>query len=220
MDTTERGIYSGRVEAGRALARHLEEFQGTDAIVIAIPRGGVVVGHEVAAALSLPLDVVIPRKIGAPGQPELAIGAVAVDDQTITILDDDMVRLLRVPKEYIERAVWQEADEIRRRTALYREGRPAPEMADRVVIVVDDGVATGYTIRAAIRSLRARGPRRLVLAVPVGPPETVGRLRQEVDQLICPFQPDPFVAVGAWYESFPQVTDEEVIGILRDSAGG
>jgi predicted phosphoribosyltransferase len=199
------------------LARELENYQGSNALVLAIPRGGVVVGYEIARLLNLPLDVVIPRKIGAPGQPELAIGAVAAEDGTALILDENAVRMLHVSEDFIRQETQKEAAEIRRRSTLYREGRPAPEIADRRVILVDDGVATGYTTRAAIRSLKNKGPKEIVLAVPVAPPEIIQRLKQEVDQLICPNQPELFFAVGAWYRQFPQLSDDEVLDLLREA---
>lgn len=206
-------IFEDRVDAGRQLAEALEHYKGQDVIVLAVPRGGVVVGYEVARALNAPLDVVIPRKIGAPGQPELAIGAVAIDEKPF--LDHQMIHLLGVSQEYIEAEVRRQKEEIERRRKIYRSDRPFPKLKDKTVILVDDGIATGYTMMAAIHAIRRMQPSKLILAVPVAPPEAVSRLRPLVDELIVLETPEPFFSVGSWYEQFEQTTDEEVIELLK-----
>lgn len=196
------------------MARRLEQCKGVDGIVLAIPRGGVVVGYAVAAALGMPLDAIIPRKIGAPNQPELAIGAVAGDDGAY-ILDEQTIRYLRVPQSYIEAEIARQREEIARRRKLYRDDKPPPKIEGRTVILVDDGIATGYTTMAAARVLRSKHPAKLILAVPVAPPDSAERLRPEVDELIVLETPEPFYSVGSWYIEFEQTTDQEVIELLR-----
>jgi len=205
-------IFENRLEAGRRLAARLECYRGPDTIVLAIPRGGVVVGYQVASALGVPLDVVIPRKIGAPGQPELAIGAIGDD---VSALDEDTIRYLGVSEAYIRDEIERQRREIERRWRLYHGDRPFPNVEGETVILVDDGVATGYTTIAAARTIRKRNPAKLVLAVPVAPPESVARLRPEVDELVVLETPEPFFSVGSWYYEFEQTTDEEVIDLLR-----
>lgn len=206
-------IFQDRTEAGRLLAEALEPYRGPDTLVLGIPRGGVVVAAEVARALGAPLDVVIARKIGAPTQPELAIGAVVSGDH-LRLLDDDAIRYLRVPEEYIERETDRQFAEIARRMQLYRGDRPLPEIRSRTVIVVDDGIATGYTLRAALAGLRRLAPARLVVAVPVAPPSTCAEMRAHADDVVCLETPEPFMAVGAWYEDFDQTSDTEVKHLL------
>jgi len=205
-------IFENRLEAGRRLAARLECYRGPDTIVLAIPRGGVVVGCQVASALGVPLDVVIPRKIGAPGQPELAIGAIGDD---VSALDEDTIRYLGVSEAYIRDEIERQRREIERRWRLYHGDRPFPNVEGKTVILVDDGVATGYTTIAAARTIRKKNPAKLVLAVPVAPPESVARLRPEVDELVVLETPEPFFSVGSWYYEFEQTTDEEVIDLLR-----
>jgi putative phosphoribosyl transferase len=207
--------YTNRVQAGQKLASNLTNISA-DAIVLAVPRGGVVVGYEIAQAFNLPLDVVITKKIGAPGNPELAIGAVA-EDGTL-LLDENLVEMLNVPQNYIREEVETQKGEIKRRLQNYRETNLAPQVADRMVIVVDDGVATGATLKAALRSLRKRGAKPLVVAVPVGPPETIAALKGEADQVICPYTPDPFYAIGEFYVDFEQTPDQEVRDLLQKAA--
>jgi predicted phosphoribosyltransferase len=184
-----------------------------DLIVLALPRGGVPVGVEISRALHAPLDVFISRKLGAPGQPELGIGAVAQGGTRV--LNQDIVQQIGIPDEYIEEITHRELAEVERRLRFLRGDRPAPEVRDRTAILVDDGLATGVTARAAVRALRARNPLRLVLAVPVCPPRTARLLAPEVDDLICLRTPEDFVAVGLWYRDFEQVTDDEVVELLE-----
>ncbi|MDI6637570.1 MAG: phosphoribosyltransferase [Bacillota bacterium] len=205
-------IFKDRTHAGQLLAKQLERYRGTDALVLALPRGGVPVGAEIARALSADLDTVIPRKIGAPGDPELAIGAVSGHGGVL--LNEDLVRALGVPREYIREAVARERAEIERRSRLYRGAEPAPHIEGRAVIVVDDGIATGYTMLAALRGVRQEKPARLVAAVPVAPPDSVARLEAEADEVVVLSRPVPFFAVGQFYEDFSQVSDEEVQDIL------
>lgn len=206
-------IFQDRTEAGRLLAEVLRAYRGDDTLVLGVPRGGVVVAAEVARALDAPLDVVIARKIGAPLQPELAIGAVVSGDP-LRFLDEHAIQYLRVPQDYIEQETARQFDEIARRLEQYRGDRPLPEVRGRTVIVVDDGIATGYTLRAALAGLRRLRPARLVVAVPVAPPSTCEEMRQHADVVVCLETPEPFMAVGAWYEDFDQTSDTEVIHLL------
>jgi putative phosphoribosyl transferase len=183
--------------------------------VVALPRGGVPVAYEVANALGAPLDIVIVRKLGAPGQPELGIGAVVDGDHPQAVLNPDLMRELGVSGKYLDREVGRELEEIRRRQGIYRRGRPPAPLEGRTVIVVDDGIATGGSTRAALRGIRRSHPKRLVLAVPVAPLDTVAMLRAEVDHLVCLSTPEPFGAVGMFYEDFDQVGDEEVVRLLE-----
>jgi putative phosphoribosyl transferase len=207
-------LFEDRREAGKALAQELAPFKGQDnVIVLGIPRGGVVVGHEIAEALDLPLDVYITRKIGAPRNPELAIGAVASDGTLI--LDHELANRLGVSQDYIDRESERQTQEIKRRTSEYRGELPDLELKGKVVILADDGVATGATTLATIQAIRAQEPAKLVLAVPVGPRDTIQRLRREVDELYCLHAPEIFWAVGAFYNVFDQTSDEEVKTLLQ-----
>jgi len=206
-------LFRDRVEAGKRLASALKDFAGKDAIVLAIPRGGVVVGFEVARALDVPLDVIIPRKIGAPDNPELAIGAMT-EDGTI-ILDESLIQYLRVPEDYIQEESERQKLEIERRLKLYRGDVAYPSLKDREVIIVDDGIATGSTMKAALASIRKRGAKAIVVAIPVGPPSTIRELEKEANRVVCLHNPESFYAIGQFYEDFAQTTDEEVIRLLR-----
>lgn len=212
--TTRPRLFYDRVDAGRRLATQLRCCRDPDdrPLVLALPRGGVVVGYEVARALAAPLDVIVARKVGAPAHRELGIGAIAPGG--VRVIDPTTVRMLGIRRDEIDAIVAEETVEMQRRIARFRGDRPAPDLHDRTVILVDDGLATGVTARAAIRSIRAEGPRRLVLAVPVCAPETAEALRDEVDDLVCVEMPPDFVAVGLWYDDFSQTTDEEVLDLL------
>lgn len=207
-------ILKNRVEAGKQLAQALKTA-GKDAIVLAVPRGGVVVGFEVAKALRIPLDVIVTKKIGAPDNPELAIGAVAEDGTYI--LDDSIVRQLYVPKGYIEEEVERQRQEIQRRLQRYRGTVPYPSLKNREVIIVDDGVATGATLKATLRLIRSKGAKSVTVAVPVGPPDTIRELEKLADRVVCLLTPEPFYAIGQFYDDFSQTSDEEVTELLRRS---
>jgi predicted phosphoribosyltransferase len=203
-----------RVGAGKQLAKALKTTS-KDAIVLAVPRGGVVVGYEVARALGIPLDIIVTKKIGAPDNPELAIGAVAEDGTFI--LDEDIVRQVYVPKGYVEEEVERMRQEIQRRLIRYRGDVPYPDLKNREVIVVDDGVATGSTLKAALKLLRRRGAKSVTVAVPVGPPDTIHELEKLADRVVCLHTPAMFYAIGQFYEDFSQTNDEEVTELLRRS---
>ena len=209
-------IFADRIDAGERLAKGLAHMAGSECVVLAIPRGGVIVGEVIARELGAPLDVVVPRKICAPGNPELAIGAVAPG---IRVLDPRMVGALGVTDRYLEREIAEQEAEIERRQQAYRGGRPPQPVEGRVAIVVDDGVATGSTAVAALRWARARGAERVVLAVPVAPPQSLDRLRAEADEVVVLETPQPFLAVGEWYRDFDQTTDDQVMSALARSAG-
>ncbi len=212
-------LFRDRHEAGKLLAQKLMDLKGNpDAIVLGIPRGGVVVAYEVAKALGLPLDVFIARKIGAPGNPELAIGAVASDGTVI--LDEFSINFMGVPRQYIEKEIERQKEEIRKRLLAYRGGREGYSLQGKIVILVDDGVATGATTIASLRAIRASNPSQTILAVPVAPPDTVEKLRREADKVICLYTPSPFWAVGAFYLNFEQTSDEEVQALLAELAPG
>jgi putative phosphoribosyl transferase len=205
--------FRDRREAGQLLAEELDFLKDKeDVVVLGIPRGGVVVAYEVAQAIGAPLDVYITRKIGAPHNPELAIGAVASDGRTV--LDHDLVRQLGVPKDYIEEETERQRREIERRAREYRGDRPPLDLAGKTVVVVDDGVATGATTMATLRALQKQEPKELILAIPVGPLDTVRQLGEEADRVICLSTPRLFWAVGAFYAVFDQTQDEEVKRLL------
>ncbi|MHB9036163.1 MAG: phosphoribosyltransferase [Armatimonadota bacterium] len=207
--------FTDRKEAGQALAGALEHLRGTDCVVLAIPRGGVVVAYEVINSLGWELDVIVPRKLRAPGQEELAIGAVASWGDHERMLDNRTIAMLRVSPEYIEREVELQLSEINRRLDAYRGTTDPPNIAGRTVILVDDGIATGYTTRAAAVAARNLNASKIILAVPVGPPDSVEAISAYVDELICLKTPVPFMAVGYWYRDFEQVSDAEVIRLLE-----
>lgn len=206
-------MFQDRAEAGRRLAEALAHLGREDAVVLAIPRGGVQVGAEVARMWGWSLDIVIPRKVRAPGNQELGLGAVAPG---VRVLDERMVRALHVSPEYLEKEIAVEEEEIRRRSEAYRAGRPPVDLQGKVAVVVDDGVATGGTATAAVRWARAQGAARVILAVPVAPAEALANLGKEADEVVCLATPEPFYAVGQWYASFPQIPDQEVVRMLRE----
>lgn len=207
-------VFSNRKEAGRMLAGALSSYKGGDAVVVGIPRGGLPVASEVAGALGAPLDIVVVRKLGAPGQPELGIGAVVDGDHPRTIFNQGVIEQLGVEDEYIREEIERQLKEIKRRETTYRGGHGAIPLAGKTVIVIDDGIATGSSVRAALRGVRRAKPKRVVLAVPVAPPETVEALRGEADEIVCLETPEDFFAVGQFYRDFHQVSDEEVQQIL------
>jgi putative phosphoribosyl transferase len=210
-------MFQNRTDAGRQLSSRLLQFKDRhDVIVLALPRGGVVTGYEIARTLNVPLDVLIVRKLGFPGQPELAVGAVA-ETGTI-VLNDEIVATGRVADDFLKREIELQKGEIARRVDIYRAGSRLPDLTGITVILVDDGVATGATIKAAISSIKKEGVAKLVVALPVGPPETVEVLRQTVDDIICLETPPGFMAVGRYYLDFDQVSDDEVVNLLRKSA--
>lgn len=207
--------FRDRAEAGYRLAERLYYYRDEDPLVLALPRGGVPVGYEISRALGAPLDVFIARKLGAPEQPELGIGAVAQGGTRV--LNERIVERLGIPGEYLDLVTRREKTEVERRLILLRGDRPEPRVRDRTVILVDDGLATGVTARAAIVALRERGPRRLILAVPVCAAQTAEVIRPEVDELVSLQTPSDLYAIGLWYEDFEQVSDEEVIELLEAS---
>lgn len=211
--------YRDRRDAGQVLAQSLSAWRGhAGAVVLALPRGGVPVAAEVARALGAPLDLLLVRKIGAPWQRELAVAAVVDGDPPDIVVDELTSRLSGVDDAYIQREAGREMREIERRRDVYLRGRAPLPVAGATVVVVDDGIATGTTVRAAMKALRRRQPARLVLAVPVAPADTVAALSQEADEVVCLAQPEPFHAIGLHYADFHQVPDEEVLAVLDSLA--
>jgi predicted phosphoribosyltransferase len=209
-------VFRNRTEAGRLLAEQLRAYAfQPNVLVLALPRGGVPVAYEVAQALGAPLDVFMVRKLGVPGHEELAMGAIASGG--ICVLNDDVVEALRIPQNVIEAVAARELRELDRRERAYRRSRPAPDIRGRTIILVDDGLATGSTMRAAVVALRRLEPARIVVAVPTAAPTTCEEFRHEADECICEITPDPFYAVGLWYQDFSQTTDKEVRDLLEKS---
>jgi putative phosphoribosyl transferase len=209
--------FPNRAEAGRQLAEKLEKYAGgDDVIVLGLPRGGVPVAYEVAKHLRVPLDVFIVRKLGVPGFEELAAGAIASGG--VRVLNQDVVRVIPYAEAAIEAVTARETTELQRREQIYREGRPAPELRDKIVILVDDGLATGATMRAAVKALRQYGAAKIVMAAPVAPPDTCEELAQEADEAICLRTPPFFQAVGQYYEDFSQTSDDDVRELLTRAA--
>ena len=206
-------IYKNRQDAGRQLAEKLMKFKDENPIIIALPRGGVVTGYEAAKMLHAPLDVMITRKLGAPFQPELAIGAIAPND--VRILNLDAIRFLGISKDEMEEIIRRETKEMHRRIKLYRGDLPPLDLSGKTVIIVDDGLATGVTAGVAVLSIKQMTPEKIILAVPVSPIDTAEKFREEVDEFICLSEPPDFFAVGQYYDDFAQVTDEEVISLLE-----
>ena len=209
--------FRDRTEAGQLLAKRLTAYANRlDVLVLALPRGGVPVAYEVARALGVPLDVFVVRKLGVPGHEELAMGAIASGGECV--LNDDVVEALRIPRHVIEAASARELRELERRERAYRGDRPAPKVRGRTVILVDDGLATGATMRAAVHALRRLGPARIVVAVPTAAPSTCEEFRHEADECVCVITPEPFHGVGLWYEDFSQTIDDEVRDLLERAA--
>ena len=208
-------VFADRADAGRKLAARLLKYKDKQPVVLGVPRGGVPVAFEVARALNAPLDVIIVRKLGAPGEPELGVGAVVDGDHPETILNPEVMSALRVSRAYLEREIQNQLKEIHRRNLLYRAGRVRIELKGRTVIVVDDGIATGGSIRAALRGVRQQAPKKVVLAVPVGPADTIASLRGEVDEIVCLSTPSMFFGIGEFYSDFHQLADAEVIRLLE-----
>jgi predicted phosphoribosyltransferase len=207
--------FTDRRDAGRALAASLKEYaRRDDVIVLALPRGGVPVAFEVAAALDAPLDLFLVRKLGSPGHSELAMGAIASGG--IRVLNDDVVRWLGISPAQIDAVAQREQQELERRDAAYRRGGSLPSLSGRIVILVDDGLATGSTMRAAVQAVKQQSPARVVVAVPVGARETCRELRALADEVVCSRTPFPFSAVGQWYLNFDQTTDDEVRALLSE----
>jgi predicted phosphoribosyltransferase len=201
--------FTDRRDAGRVLARKLSAYKGqTDVFILALPRGGVPVAYEVALALNAPLDIFLVRKLGLPGREELAVGAIASGG--VRVLNHDIIRVLNVPEEVINIVAQRELLELGRREQRYRGDRPPPDVHGRKVILIDDGLATGASMRAAVVGIRAQDPGRIIIAVPVASQELCDAFEFEVDEMVCAMTPDPFLGVSRWYEDFSQTTDEEV----------
>ncbi len=210
-------MYQSRIDAGKGLSSRLLQYKDKhNVIVLALPRGGVVTGYEIARTLNVPLDVLIVRKLGFPGQPELAVGAVA--ETGTVVLNEEIIATGGVSENFLKREIELQKGELARRVDIYRAGNRLPDLTGMTVILVDDGVATGATIKAAISSIKKESVAKLVVALPVGPPETVSVLRQMVDDIICLETPPGFMAVGQYYLDFKQVSDDEVVDLLRKSA--
>jgi putative phosphoribosyl transferase len=212
-----RTVYADRREAGAVLAAEIKQYRGASgAVVLALPRGGVPVAYEVARALETPLDVFVVRKLGAPGHRELAMGAIASGG--VRVLNRDVIGWYGISPEAIEATAREELAELERREQAYREGREALDLKGKTVILVDDGLATGSTMKAAVEAVRQRGPARIVVAVPVGAPQTCSEMRELADEVVCARTPEDFAAVGQWYVDFSQTTDEEVRELLHEAA--
>ena len=211
--------FRDRTEAGKLLAKQLTAYVNLhDVLVLALPRGGVPVAFEVAKALHAPLDVIVVRKLGVPGQEELAMGAIATGG--VRILNNDVVQFLGIADEVINKIAVQEQQELERRERLYRGDRPAYAVRGRTVILVDDGIATGATMHAAVTALKLRQPARILIAVPTAAPSTCDEFAAEVDELVCVIRPEPFIAVSYWYRQFSQTSDEEVRHLLEQANHG
>jgi predicted phosphoribosyltransferase len=207
--------FADRREAGRELARHLQHYRDrSDVVVLALPRGGVPVAFEIAEALGAPLDIFVVRKLGMPGHPEFAVGAIASGG--VRVLNEDVVRWYGIPDHIIDSVAVQEQAELERRERSYRGDRPPIDLRSRTVILVDDGLATGASMRAAVQAVRSHNPARVVVAVPVGAPETCEAFSDITDETVCARTPEPFSAVGLWYRDFSQTSDDEVRDLLSE----
>ena len=218
--TPQTAVFADRRDAGRRLALALEFLRGQDPLVLALPRGGVPVGFEVARALGAELDILLVRKIGAPGHEEYGLGAVVDGSNPQVIFNDDVMRDVAPSADYVEEEIRRQLKEIERRRSAYLGNRPPSSSTDRNVVLVDDGIATGGTIRAALRALRSLRPRRLIVAIPVAPPDVLVSLRREADDVICLQSPPNFRAVGLHYDDFSQIGDEEVVSLLGAAQPG
>lgn len=208
--------FKNRRDAGRILAQRLCKYAGrSDVVVFALPRGGVPVASEVALALNAPLDIFLVRKLGLPGHEELAIGAIATGG--VRVLNEEIIHALNIPEEVIDLVAQQELKELERRERSYRGDRPALDVWNKTVILIDDGLATGASMRAAVLGVRAQNPARIVIAVPTAPPESCNALEFQVDEIVCSITPKPFLGVGKWYEDFSQITDEQVHVLLEEA---
>lgn len=206
-----------RYEAGKVLAEHLKSYvKKSNVIVLALPRGGVPVAYEIAKALFIPLDIFVVRKLGVPGHEELAMGAIATGGTVV--FNDEIIRELHISKSAIDQVIQLEQQELQRRELTYRGNRPFPTLKDKTIILVDDGIATGATMRAAIKALRQQNPASIIMAVPVAAFSTCVEMEGLVDKIICPLKPHQFYAVGAWYENFSQTSDEEVFELLKNAS--
>lgn len=211
------GLFHDRFHAGQLLAEKLNRYRGTDKLlVLGLPRGGVPVAFEVAQVLGAPLDVFVVRKLGLPGYRELAMGAISTGG--LRVLNHEVIRTFRLSREVIDRIAQIEQRELERQERIFRQDQPLPEICGRVVILVDDGLATGSTMRAAAQALRQHHPQRLIVAVPVGAAETCEAMQNEADEVICEICPDDFMAVGAWYEDFSPVSDQVVRNLVKEAA--
>jgi putative phosphoribosyl transferase len=206
-------IFKDRVEAGQILAKALSKYKNQKALVLGLPRGGVPVAFEVAKALRAPLDVYVVRKLGVPGQEELAMGAIATGD--VRVLNDEVIEDLRISEEELETETRKEKEELTRRESLYRGWRPPLDVTNRTVLLIDDGIATGSTIKAAIAALKKQQAGRIVVGVPVAPPSSIEELMTEVDEVVCVSAPELFIAISMWYDEFPQTSDQEVRELLE-----
>jgi len=207
-------IFKDRTDAGQKLAEKLEDYKGKkNVLILALPRGGVVVAYEIAKKLNLPLDLVVPRKIGAPGNEEYAIGAITETGEGI--FDDAAINMLRVPKEYLDKKIAEEKKEARRRLKEYRKGRAPLKLKNKIIIIIDDGLATGLTMRAAIKSVKKQRVKQIIVAIPVTAKDSLKVIQEEADKVIYLDAPSYFGAVGAFYENFDQTTDQEVIEIMK-----
>lgn len=216
MEEGEMTPFKDRRDAGKKLAQQLTAYAGRqNLLILALPRGGVPVAYEIALALNAPLDIFIVRKLGLPGREELAIGAIATGG--VRVLNRDIIRMLSVPDEVINFVARRELQELQRREKLYRGDQPSPDVRDRTIILVDDGLATGASMRAAIAGLRAQQPARIIVAVPTAAQDVCETFRSEVDEVVCAITPEPFYGVGRWYENFSQTTDEEVRILLEEA---
>ena len=207
-------VYQDRLDAGKKLAEELKSYDFESLCILAVPRGGIAVAVPIAQRYNTGLQVLVTRKIGHPESPEFAVGAVMPDGSAV--LDGDTLRLYHVPQDYLEKAIAKEYAELRRRMVLYTGNETLPDVGGKTVMVVDDGIATGYTMKAAARWLKTRNPIKIILAAPVAPPDTVRELAKEVDLVVCPLQPEPFMSVGSFYDDFSQITDQEVMVILEE----